>query len=61
MADTTDRGARVLSRARSLMENKGYGWSKAISVARDLTGDDEPPTEEKQPTKGRTRGQERPE
>lgn len=28
-------GERVISRARSLMRNKGYGWSKAIAVAAD--------------------------
>lgn len=26
-------GARVLSRARTLMANKGYGWSKALALA----------------------------
>lgn len=26
-------GQRVLCRARSLMRNKGYSWSKAIDVA----------------------------
>ena len=26
-------GQRVLCRARSLMANKGYGWSRAIDVA----------------------------
>src|SRR5262245_8803327 len=36
MALTTDE--RVLNRARSLMQNRGYGWSKAIAIAADLTG-----------------------
>lgn len=26
-------GQRVISRALSLMQNKGYGWSKAIAMA----------------------------
>lgn len=60
MSDTTDRGARIILRARALMANKGYGWSKAMSIARDLTGEDQP-TDQEKPTKGRTRGQERPE
>lgn len=27
------QGQRVITRALSLMQNKGYGWSKAIAVA----------------------------
>lgn len=34
MQEPSDRDReRVLSRARTLMDTKGYGWSKAIAVA----------------------------
>ena len=32
MAELTDE-QRVLARARALMANKGYGWSKALAKA----------------------------
>lgn len=28
-----NEGARIILRARALMENRGYGWSKAIDRA----------------------------
>lgn len=34
MSELTD-GERAISRARSLMANKGYGWSKAVDRAAD--------------------------
>ena len=34
------REAQILTWAQRLMKTKGYGWSKAISEARDLYGEE---------------------
>ena len=42
-ADSGDeRGTTILNWAQRLMQTKGYGWSKAVSVARDLYGEEQP-------------------
>lgn len=37
------RSERVLSRARSLMANRGIGWSKALEMAADTLGPEAAP------------------
>jgi hypothetical protein len=43
---------RVLSRARSLMQTRGYGWSKALAAAMETThnADSNPATDGRRTT-----------
>ena len=36
------KGQRVITRALALMQNKGYGWSKALDVATQTLEETQP-------------------
>lgn len=48
MSEQLSEGQRVIRRALALMQNKGYGWSKAIAKAAESV--------EQQPTTTTKRG-----